>query len=82
MLLLLPSHLLICAAFRTGFGADFANEIERKEWRAFFADVPMLCYFAENYPELLLLPWERLRAMGLLVYRHPAEVEYTFLSHQ
>eukprot|EP00966_Prymnesium_polylepis_P149562 3455244-Prymnesium_polylepis.1 len=42
----------------------------------------MVKNFAANYPELLLLPWEFQRAMGVLHHGMPADVEYTFISHQ
>jgi len=50
--------------------------------RAYFADVAILQYFVITSPELLLLPWEYMRAMGVLQLRDPRRTDYTFLSHQ
>ena len=49
---------------------------------AYFADVTILQYFAVAAPELLLLPWEYMRAMGVLQLRDARRTDYTFLSHQ
>ena len=72
----------MAAARERGFDEAFVKDLGRPEWRAYFADVAKLRHLAATAPELLLLPWERLRAMGVLVFQHPAQTSYTFLSHQ
>ena len=70
-------------ALSQGFSKSFASELGKSsDWRAYFADVGMLRRFACECPELLLLPWERMRAMGVLAWKNPVETDYTFLTHQ
>ena len=49
---------------------------------AFFAETGQLKYFAQNYPELLLLPWEIMKKMGVIRLVNPQSIEYTYLTHQ
>lgn len=70
------------AAKARGFSDDFAEELANPHWYAYFVDTKLAAYFAANYPELLLLPWERMRAMGVVKLLNPVDTEYTFLSHQ
>ena len=69
-------------AVRRGFSKEFAAELGNPHWRAYFVDTVKLQYFAQHFPSLLLFPWERMRAMGILQLRNPTETEYTFFSHQ
>lgn len=49
---------------------------------AYFADVALLKRFLRVAPELLLLPWEYMRAMGALRVLDPRRAVFTFFSHQ
>mmetsp|Transcript_40171 Transcript_40171/g.106300 ORF Transcript_40171/g.106300 Transcript_40171/m.106300 type:complete len:622 (+) Transcript_40171:27-1892(+) len=48
----------------------------------YFVDVLLIKRLAVGSSELLLLPWEIMRKMGVLCRRQPAVTEYTFISHQ
>jgi hypothetical protein len=63
-------------------GVDLQKIGGNKQQRAYFADVGLLRRFSVEAPELLLLPWELMRAMGVLHSREPARTDYTFFSHQ
>ena len=63
-------------------GIDPAKIAPTEVNRAYFANVPMLKYFAKYHPALLLLPWEVMRAMGVVQARDSMRTRYTFFSHQ
>ena len=35
-----------------------------------------------NHPQLMVIPWEHQRAMGIVALADPTVIEYTFISHQ
>lgn len=70
------------AVQKRGLPAEFAAELGASAWRAYFVNTKKLQYLAEHHPNLLLFPWERMRAMGVVELRHPVSTEYTFFSHQ
>ena len=49
---------------------------------AYFCDTGRVKSLAGMYPELLLLPWEHQRAIGVVSPRDPMKTEYTFITHQ
>ena len=69
------------AVQKRGLPAEFAAELGASAWRAYFVNTKKLRYLAEHHPSLLLFPWERMRAMGIVELRHPVTTEYTFFSH-
>ena len=70
------------AVAERGLSREFAAELTAPAWRAYFVNREKLMFIASRYPSLLLFPWERMRAMGILELRHPVYTEYTFFSHQ
>ena len=52
------------------------------EYQAYFARTSTLKALAQNSPELLALPFEGMRAMGVLERLDPKDCVYTFCSHQ
>jgi hypothetical protein len=78
----LSSSELKKLALQRGFNAEFASSLKDKQFKAYFAKTDRLKHFAEHSPDVLKLPWERMRAMGVVELRRVTKTEYTFLSHQ
>ena len=49
---------------------------------AYFASVAKLRHLAAQFPELLLLPWEHMRKMGVVKQLQLKGLSYTFFTHQ
>lgn len=69
-------------ALERGFSEEFADSLGAKKFMAYFAKTELLQEYARSNPAVLKLPWERLRAMGVVELRRVTKTEYTFLSHQ